>query len=98
MQVKERVRKEEEAAASAENVEQLKKTLQEVEIKGTSSIFIYIEISAVGPDPDWMRIRGCPQIYIRIRESGSGSRMAKMTHKNRKKVNKFLFLALDVFF
>jgi hypothetical protein len=39
MQVKERVRKEEEAAASAENVEQLKKTLQEVEIKGTSHIF-----------------------------------------------------------
>jgi hypothetical protein len=47
MQVKERVRKEEEAAASAENVEQLKKTLQEVEIKGTSQIFIYIEISSV---------------------------------------------------
>jgi hypothetical protein len=36
IQVKERVRKEEEAAASAENVEQLKKTLQEVEIKGNS--------------------------------------------------------------
>jgi hypothetical protein len=41
MQVKERVRKEEEAAASAENVEQLKKTLQEVEIKGNFDFYFY---------------------------------------------------------
>jgi hypothetical protein len=56
MQVKERVKKEEEAAASAENVEQLKKTLQEVEIKGISLFFLFIQRSAAL----WVRIRiGC---------------------------------------
>jgi hypothetical protein len=47
MQVKERVRKEEEAAASAENVEQLKKTLQEVEIKGTGTTHIFLNVDII---------------------------------------------------
>ncbi len=44
------------------------------------------------PDPNWIRIQS-------VSGSGSGSRRAKMTHKNRKKVQEIsCFKVLDVLF
>jgi hypothetical protein len=51
---------------------------------------IHIETIVVDPDPDWIRIQWGPWIYI------SGSRKAKMTHKNRKSF-KFPFLKCWMF-
>ncbi len=45
------------------------------------------------PDPDWIRIQwaGLDPDSIGFSKSVSGSKRAKMTHKHRKKVNKFFF-------
>jgi hypothetical protein len=49
--------------------------------------------SVTGPGPDWIRIKSGQW----IRDSESGPRRAKMTHKNRKKVKKFHVLKFWMF-
>jgi hypothetical protein len=47
---------------------------------------IYRKHLSLPPDPDWIRIRSGFNHF-----SGSGSRSAKMAHKNRKKLRSFMF-------